>query len=37
MGKFSKHGKYRSGSVFQHIHFEDLKEPGRKISGLELK
>jgi hypothetical protein len=37
MGKTRKDGRYRSGGVFQHTHFEDLKEPGKIASGLELK
>jgi hypothetical protein len=37
MGKTKKYGRCRSGSVFQHTYFEDLKEPGRITSGLELK
>jgi hypothetical protein len=37
MGKTRKYGRYGSGIVFQHTHFEDLKESSRITSGLELK
>jgi hypothetical protein len=36
-GKTRKYGRCRSGSIFQHTHFEDLEEPGKLSSGFELK